>query len=127
MLATLDDVRAALRALRKPELAESLQEQDAADLLQQASDLVEGYLYPATVPTPTPGPITRVTAAMVAAALIKPSEILPETQTLQADGFGVTFAAGSNSPGPYLTQALKERLRPYRPRMASVSMGSERY
>ncbi|QAX95552.1 head-to-tail adaptor [Mycobacterium phage MarkPhew] len=125
MLATLADVQAALRALRRADLAEGLT--DASELLQEASDLVAGHLWPSEVPTPTPPPISRVVAAMVAAALTRPTEILPETQSLQADGFGVTFTPGTGSPGPYLTAALKARLRPYRSGMASVAMGSERY
>ncbi|QFG08402.1 head-to-tail adaptor [Mycobacterium phage Guanica15] len=125
MLASLDDVKAALRALGNPELAESLPPQD--ELITEASDLVIGHLWPSTVPTPTPGPITRVVAAMAAAALTRPKEILPQTQTLSADGFGVTFAEGGTSPRPYLTRDLKVRLRPYCSGMSSVAMGSERY
>ncbi|AHB79544.1 head-to-tail adaptor [Mycobacterium phage Validus] len=125
MLATLDEVKAALRAQGRPEVAESLQEVD--DLLQEASDLVEGHLYPCPVPTPTPGPISRVVAAMVAEALTRPREILPETESLTADGFGVTFTPGASSPRPYLTAALKVRLRPYCSGMVSVEMGSERF
>ncbi|ASR87183.1 head-to-tail adaptor [Mycobacterium phage LastHope] len=125
MLASLDDVKAALRALGSHELAESLPPQD--DLITEASDLVIGYLWPSTIPTPTPGPITRVVAAMAAAALTRPREILPETQTLSADGFGVTFADGGHTPRPHLTRDLKARLRPWHSGMSSVAMGSERY
>ncbi|ASR85215.1 head-to-tail adaptor [Mycobacterium phage SirPhilip] len=125
MLATADDVKAALRAMGRPELAEALPPVD--DLLQEASDLVTGHLWPSEVPTPTPGPICRVVATMAATVLTRPREILPETASLQADGFGVTFTPGGNSPGPYLTAALKARLRPYRSGVSSVAMGSERY
>ena len=128
MLATPTDVQAALTAMRRPELAEALP--DVTELLAQASDLVAGYLWPSTAPTPTPPAISRVTAEMAATALIKASEaseILPETQSLQADGFGVTFAPGANSPGPYLTAAQKIRLRPYRSRATSVALGSDRF
>lgn len=71
-----------------------------------------GYLWPSEVPTPTPGPVLRVVAALAAAVLIRPAKLLPETQSLSADGFGVTFTPGTGSPGPYLTAALKARLRP---------------
>ncbi|AIM50345.1 head-to-tail adaptor [Mycobacterium phage Omnicron] len=127
MLATLDDLKKALKALRRPELAESLAAEDVADLLEQASDLVAGYLDPSPVPDPIPSAITRVTAEAAALSLIRPTDIPAEAQTLQADGFGVTFAVGGNSPGPYLTAALKLRLKPYRSGMVSVPMSSERY
>ncbi|AEL19667.1 head-to-tail adaptor [Mycobacterium phage Edugator] len=127
MLATLDDLTTALKSLNRPELAEGLEAAGVADLLERASDLVAGYLYPSTVPEPTPAAITRVTAEAAALAMIRPAELPAEAQTLQADGFGVTFAAGGSSPGPYLTAALKQRLRPYRSTMVSVSMGGELY
>lgn len=120
-LATQDDVRAALRR----ELTES--EQDWIDgLLNEASDLVVGYLNPSLVPTPTPAAISRVVAGMVAAVLNRPSGILPDTQSLTSDSYGVTFASGATSPGPYLTQAFKDRLSPYRLGIVEMSMSSER-
>ncbi|QXO13939.1 head-to-tail adaptor [Mycobacterium phage Illumine] len=125
MLATLDDVKAALRAMGKPELADGLV--DVADLLQEASDLVTGHLWPGEVPTPTPPTITRVTASVAATALSKPKELLPETESLQADGFGVKFTPGAGSPGCYLTAAQKTRLRPWKRSAVSVPMSSERY
>src|SRR4051794_11287078 len=125
MLAGLDDVKAALRALGRPDLAETVT--DADELLQEASDLVTGHLWPSEGPTPTPDPVKRVTASMVAVCLTRPTEILPETQQLSADGFGVTFTPGSGSPGPYLTAAHKARLRPFKECMTSVAMGGEGY
>lgn len=125
MLANLSDVQAALRALGRADVAETLTDVD--DLLQEAEDLLTGYLWPNPVPTPTPGAITRVVAAMAAAVLIKPKELLPETQTLQADGFGVTFTPGTSSLGCYLTAALKQKLRPYKAGMSSIAQGSERF
>jgi hypothetical protein len=121
-MASVDDVKA---ALRRDLAADDLLYLD--DLLQEASDLVTGYLYPSEVPTPTPGPISRVVAAMAAVVLTRPSQILPETQSLQADGFGVTFTPGGNTPGPYLTLALKARLRPYQGGTTSVLMEGDRY
>ncbi|ADL71103.1 head-to-tail adaptor [Mycobacterium phage Sulley] len=127
MLASLDDVKAALRAMGKPELAEALAAEDVADLLQEATDLVTGHLWPGEVPSPTPPTITRVTASVAATALTKPKELLPETESLQADGFGVKFTPGAGSPGCYLTAAQKTRLRPWKRSAVSVPMSSERY
>lgn len=126
-LATLSDVQAALRAMGKSELADSLDEPTVAELLDEASDLVTGYLYPTEVPDPTPRAIVRVVAAMACAVLTRPANLLPETAALNADIYGVTLTPGSTSWGPYLTAALKLRLKPFRRGMVSVPMGSERY
>lgn len=123
--ASEEDVKAALRAIGRGELADDLPSVD--ELLSEASDLVAGYVWPSEVPSPTPDAVARVVAAVAAAVLIRPAKLLPETQSLSADGFGVTFAPGTGSPGPYLTAALKARLRPYRAAMTSVAMGSERH
>lgn len=122
--ATADDVKAALRAIGRDELAGDLPPVDA--MLDEASDLVDGHLWPSQVPTPIPGAVVRVVAAVAATVLLRPPELLPETHSLQADGFGVTFTPGAGSLGPYLTTALKARLRPYRAAVASVVMSSER-
>ncbi|AEK09825.1 head-to-tail adaptor [Mycobacterium phage ShedlockHolmes] len=127
MLADLDAVKAALKALGRTDLAETVTAEGVEPLLQEASDLVTGYLWPSLAPDPTPDPIKRVTASMVAVCLTRPTEILPETQQLSADGFGVTFTPGSGSPGPYLTAAHKARLRPFRSGMTSVPMSGESY
>ena len=120
-LAIQDDVRAALRR----DLTEN-EEVGIEALLEEASDLVRGYLHPYQIPTQTPSPIVRVVASMAAAVLSRPTAILPETQSLTADSYGVTFADGATSPGPRLTAAFKERLRPYRPGLINVTLGSER-
>jgi hypothetical protein len=120
-LALTDDVAAALRRPVTTPEAERLD-----DLLYEASDLVAGYLHPTPLPTPTPGAITRVAASMAAAVLIRPADLIPNAQTISADGFGVTFTDGGNSPRPFSTTALKARLRPYLTGMASVRMESER-
>lgn len=121
-LATQDDVRAALRR----DLTTS-EEDWLAGLLEEASDLVVGYLDPYQVPVPTPDPITRVVASMVAAVLTRPANILPETQSLTADSYGIQFNAGATSPGPYLTESFKKRLKPYRTGCVSVQLSSERF
>ena len=109
ILATQDDVRAALRR----ELTET--ETEWLDgLLDEAADVVVAWLHPWQIPDPVPGPITRVVATMVARVLTQPTEILPDTQSLSADAYSVQFAAGANSRGPTLTDALKLRLRPYK-------------
>lgn len=119
-LATQDDVRAALRR----ELTET--ESDWIDsLLDEASDLVAGYLHPTAVPVPTPAPVVRVVAAMAAAVLSRPTNLLPDTQSLTADSYAVTFASGATAPGPYLSAAFKQRLNPYRDGMVSMQLGSE--
>jgi hypothetical protein len=109
LLATQDDVRAALRRDLTETEAEWLD-----GLLAEASDQVIGYLHPWQIPDPAPQPIARVVAAMVARVLTLPSTILPDTQSLSADAYGVTFAAGANSRNPFLTDILKVRLRPYK-------------
>jgi hypothetical protein len=121
-LATQDDVRASLRR----DLTES--ETDWLDgLLEEASDLVVGYLYPNQVPVPTPDAISRVVASMVATVLNRPANILPDTQSLTADSYGIQFTPGTTSPGPYLSAAFKERLDPYKTGFVSVSLSSERF
>ena len=125
MLATQDHVRAALRReLTEAELPW------VVGLIAEASDLVVGYLSPWTVPTfpeEIPEPIARVVAAMVATVLSRPQGLLPDTQSLTADVYSVQFAAGSTSSGPYLTDALRKRLRPYKSSCLVVELGSERF
>ena len=125
MLATQDHVRSAMRR----DLTEA--ELEWVDgLIAEASDLVAGYLSPWTVPEfpeLLPEPISRVVAAMVATVLSRPQGLLPDTQSLTADVYSVQFAAGSTSSGPYLTAAMKERLRPYRSGCLVVELGSERF
>lgn len=120
-LATQDDVRDALRrALTDHE------EEWVEALILEAGDLVAGYLHPYVIPADVPEPITRVVAAMVAAVFNRPAGILPETQSLTADSYGVQFAAGATSPGPYLTAAFKERLEPFNVNSVVVELASER-
>jgi hypothetical protein len=127
-------IRVAEDPLASPQDVETVLGRDLAEreaervpgLLAEASDLVAGYLYPTPVPDPIPTPISRVVASMVAAVLLRPSGLLPDTQSTTADIYGVTFAPGSTSPGPYLTAAQKLRLRPYRRAVNSVPMASER-
>jgi hypothetical protein len=120
-LATQDDVRDALRRV----LTDS-EEEWADSLILEAGDLVAGYLHPYTIPADVPEPITRVVAGMVAAVFNRPVGILPETQSLTADSYGIQFAAGATSPGPYLTEAFKKRLRPYKVDSVVVELSSER-
>lgn len=125
-LAEANDVAKALqRDLTSDETASLA----SGDLLDEASDLVIGYLYPSPVPTPTPAAITRVVAAMAAAVLNRPSSILPNTQALTAQPFGATFEPGAYSPGPYLTAGFKQRLSPFRlgNGMTAIELCSELY
>lgn len=123
-LANSSDVETALRR----DLT-STESQYVDGLIDTAADLVTGYLYPCKVPTPVPGAVTRVVADMVAAVFNRPSAIPTESESLNAGMYGVKFATGATSPGPYLTAAFKERLKPYRcgGGVVSVQLGSERY
>lgn len=128
-LATREHVNAALRALGAPEIpAEPSAEQRVDDLLEEATDLVTGHLHPCPIPTPTPEPISRVIGSMVAAVLNRDGELPDNVSDLTAGIYGAKFEAGTTSPGPYLTMALKKRLLPYRcgNGMVSVPLGSER-
>jgi hypothetical protein len=126
-LATQADVEAILnRPLTTPEATA------APSLLDEASDLVLGYLRCAELATPTPGPIIRVVAAMVAAVLRQPaaasSDPAYNAASLGTGPFTIGFVEGSTSGSPWLTAALKLRLRPYRcGAMVSVELGSDRY
>ena len=121
-LATQDDVRNALRR--------DLTEEETlwvSSLLDEAGDLVAGYLSPWTIPDPPPGAITRVVASLVASVLSRPQGILPDTQSLTADVYSVQFAAGTTSLGPYFTAAMRERLRPFKCGAVVVELSSERF
>lgn len=124
-LATLADVATALgRPLTAGEEAK------APPWLDEASDLVVGYLHPCPIAEPTPGPIKRVVAAMVAALLTPTTTAnLPTNATSLAAGpYSVGLSPDAAGPGPVLTARLKMRLRPYRcgNGMVSVGLGSER-
>lgn len=119
-LATEDDVRDALRR----SLTED--EQDWVDaLILEAGDVVAGYLHPYVIPEQVPDAITRVVASMAAAVFNRPANILPDTQSLTADSYGIQFAAGATSPGPYLTESFKKRLAPFKSGFTVVELGSE--
>lgn len=99
--------------------------EDVSTLLEEASDLVVGYL--GYTPDPVPSPVARVTATMVAAVLNKPTIT---TADYGATGYSVSSSASTPSAreyaqvhvgqesattsGPWLTAGLKMRLRPYR-------------
>src|SRR5438128_7364783 len=105
-LATQADVEAALnRDLTSDE------ESAVANLLDRASDLVVGFLR-APLPDPPPSPVIRVVAEMVAAVFLRGESVPPDVATTNAGPFGVTFAAGTTSAGPWLTATQKLRLRP---------------
>lgn len=109
-LASASDVESALgRALAEDE--------DVSALLEEASDLVAGYL--GYSPDPAPLPVARVVATMVVAVMQKPAvnsadygvngyNVARETMPVKV---GVESAT---TTGPWLTAALKMRLRPYR-------------
>ena len=119
-LATVNDVTA---ALGNPPSG------DVDALLETASDLVIGYLYPCPIPDPTPPAISRVVADMVATAVSGPGPEVPvDVKTMGYGPFTVGFADGATSRRPFLTAALKQRLAPFRcgNGMTSMPLGSER-
>lgn len=109
-LAADADVEAALgRSLTEAE--------DVSTLLEEASDLVVGYL--GYTPDPVPNPVVRVTATMVAAVLAKPATNMAD---FGANGYNVVRETmpvkigveSATTTGPWLTASLKMRLRPFR-------------
>lgn len=109
-LASEEDVENALgRSLTDSE--------DVSTLLEEASDLVCGYL--GYTPDPVPDPVARVTATMVAAVLGKPAVT---TSDYAATGYNTmrevaavrVGVESATTTGPWLTAALKMRLRPFR-------------
>jgi hypothetical protein len=98
-------------------------------LIDQASDLVVGYL--GTTPNPVPGAVTRAVATMVAAVFNKPSVTVADYDATgyrtAREAAGVMVGTESaTTEGPWLTNSLKMRLRPYRTAdVVSVRMVSE--
>lgn len=112
-LASASDVESALgRAL--------LEDEDVSTLLDEASDLVAGYL--GYAPDPAPLPVARVVASMVVAVMTKPAATAADYGTLISGGYNVARETmpvkvgveSATTTGPWLTAALKMRLRPYR-------------
>ena len=109
-LASESDVEGALgRALTEAE--------DVSTLLEEASDLVAGYL--GYTPDPVPSAVARVVATMVVAVLQKPAV---NSADYGVNGYNVARESmpikvgveSATTTGPWLTAALKQRLRPYR-------------
>jgi hypothetical protein len=96
--------------------------------LDQATDLVAAYL--GTEPNPVPDAVKRVVATMVAAVFDKPSITIADydasgySTAREAAGVHVGMESATTS-GPWLTNALKERLKPYRIAVRSVAVTSE--
>lgn len=121
--ATSSDVVAALgRSLTSAESG------SVSNQLEQATDLVVGYL--GTELDPVPGAVTRAVATMVAAVFDKPSITIADydasgySSAREAAGVHVGTESATTS-GPWLTNALKERLKPWRIAMRSVAVTSE--
>lgn len=99
-----------------------------SNLLEEASDLVIGYL--GVTPDPVPAPVIRVVASMVAAVFTKPSV---NTAQYQAGGYNSTRESAmvhlgqesATSTGPWLTKSLKERLIPFRRTVVAIDLRSE--
>lgn len=94
-------------------------------LLDEASDLVRafvGWLDDADVPTPVPGPVTRVTSRMVARVLEKDAQgaattdrgVTQLTQTFGPFAEQRTLEPGSSSGAPWMTKTDEKTLAPYR-------------
>jgi hypothetical protein len=86
-------------------------------LLDQATDLVIGYL--GGEPNPVPGAVVRVVATMVAAVFTKPAITVADYDasgySTARESAGVHIGTESaTSEGPWLTNSLKMRLNPYR-------------
>lgn len=97
------------------------------DQLEEASDLVLGYLGCPSIADPVPGPIVRVVASMVA-ALLRSSAVPENTDQITAGEYSLRMTEGSTSKGPWLTKALMTRLHPYRCTSGvSVPLVSERF
>jgi len=91
--------------------------EDVSTLLEEASDLVVGYL--GYTPDPVPAPVRRVVATMVVAVLTKPATTAADYQSSGYNTSRETAAVrvgveSATTSGPWLTAALKARLRPYR-------------
>lgn len=123
-LASSSDVVAALgRSLTSAETTA------VSNQLDQASDLVVGYL--GRYPDPVPGAVARVVATMVAAVFNKPTVT---TADYDATGYSTSReyaqvhvgVESATSSGPWLTNALKQRLSPYRVSVRSVGIVSDR-
>lgn len=121
--ATSSDVVAALG--RSLTAAESV---SVSNQLDQATDLVAAYL--GNEPDPVPGAVARVVATMVAAVFSKPSITVADydasgySTAREAAGVYVGTESATTS-GPWLTNALRERLKPYRVSVRAVTVISE--
>lgn len=120
-LATEQDVENALgRSLTESE--------DVTTLLEEASDLVVGFLR--HEPDPVPGPVARAVATMVAAVLTKPAVT---TADYDAGGYNISREAAAvrvavesaTTSGPWLTKSLQRRLSRFR-RLDGFAMVTER-
>lgn len=118
-----DDVEQALRR----ELT-ATEETYVETMLDEASDLVLGYLrQDPTTGSTVPGAVVRVTARMVA-RVIQQDGVTPGTQQQTAGPFSTTFVSGSSSGSPWLSMSDKITLKPYRRGggLISVQFRSER-
>lgn len=93
-------------------------------LLEEASDLVEGYCS-REFAEPFPGPVVRRTARIVARALgVDDEQIGMESSQMSAGPFQRTqnYSADSTSGGAWLTKGDKLVLRRYRRGVVNVAM-----
>lgn len=98
-----------------------------AALLARADAVVLGYLGCAEEPDPVPAALTASVAAIVARALSAAAPI--GAQSVRVDDASVSYYAGAESGGLWLTPTDKLALRPYRcgGGLTSVQLVGERY
>lgn len=93
-------------------------------LLEEASDLVEGYCY-REFTEPIPGPVTRRVARIVARAMgVEEEQLGLESTQMSAGPFQRTqnYSADSTAGGAWLTKGDKLVLRRYRRGVVNVAM-----
>jgi len=104
-----------------------------AGVIAEAEDLIVGYLgKDPTVLTVVPGPVTRVTARMVARVFAQDDgRAIGQSQTQQTAGpfsQGASFVPAATTGSPWLAASDKQVLKPYRRGggLISVAFRSER-
>ncbi len=93
----------------------SASEASVETLLEEASDLIVGYL--GCTPNPVPDAVKRVTARMVARVFSQAQISVGASQLTETAGpfsRSTSYAAGTSNGSPWLAAADKTVLRPYR-------------
>ena len=125
MFASIDDVEASL--------GEDVPEDAAGrveSLLGQARSVIEGYLYPAVVPEPTPSAVRDVSVRMVVRALeAKNSGVETGVSGLMNTSGPATqqrqFSSAASDGGVWMSRQDRLMLRPFRRRHGIASVTYE--